>query len=140
MPTVQSIQVDKAFGELRLVERVVGEPGYGQVCISVEVCGVCRTDSQFVGGQLPGLSFPLTPGHEIAGRIDAVGEGVRRWEPGDRATGWRSAGSEGTAPSATTPDRDIADAVWTYDEPYAAVDAIAGHVAFYQEQVQLTVV
>jgi uncharacterized protein (DUF427 family) len=38
-----------------------------------------------------------------------------------------------------TPARDITDAVWTYDEPYTAVDAIAGHVAFYQEQVQLTV-
>ncbi|GAA4263519.1 alcohol dehydrogenase [Dactylosporangium darangshiense] len=50
---------------------------------------MCHTDVSFVEGHLPGLSFPVTPGHEVAGRIDAVGAGVSRWQIGDRVTvGW----------------------------------------------------
>jgi alcohol dehydrogenase len=72
-----------------LAERELVEPGFGQVRLVVEACGVCHTDSEFVEGQLPGLSFPVTPGHEVAGRIDVVGAGVRRWRAGDRVTvGW----------------------------------------------------
>jgi alcohol dehydrogenase len=72
-----------------VAERELTEPGFGQVRVTVEACGVCHTDSEFVDGHLPGLSFPLTPGHEVAGRIDVVGVGVRRWRADDRVTvGW----------------------------------------------------
>jgi alcohol dehydrogenase len=55
----------------------------------VEACGICHSDSVFVDGQWPGLRFPVTPGHEIAGHIEAVGEGVEGWRAGDRvAIGW----------------------------------------------------
>jgi alcohol dehydrogenase len=55
----------------------------------VEACGICHSDSIFVDGQWPGLQFPVTPGHEIAGHIDAVGDSVQDWSEGDRvAIGW----------------------------------------------------
>ena len=58
-------------------ERPVPAPGPGQVRIKVHACGICHSDA-FVTGQLwPGLELPRVPGHEIAGVIDAVGEGVQ---------------------------------------------------------------
>lgn len=55
---------------MRLVDREVGEPRYGEVRVTVEACGVCHTDAFFVDGAFPGLTFPVTPGDEVAGRID----------------------------------------------------------------------
>jgi alcohol dehydrogenase len=67
----------------------MAEPGIGQVRVIVEACGVCHTDAMFVQGALPGLSFPVVPGHEVAGRIDALGPGVTHWQVSDRVTvGW----------------------------------------------------
>lgn len=89
MATFRSVQVAEPGGPLTIVDREVREPGPGQVRVAVEACGVCHTDSQFVAGYLPGLSFPITPGHEAAGRIEAIGDGVRHWEVGERVTvGW----------------------------------------------------
>ncbi|BBZ54844.1 alcohol dehydrogenase [Mycolicibacterium phocaicum] len=61
----------------------IPEPGPGQVRIRVRACGVCHTDSMTVAGTL-GNTFPRTPGHEIAGEVDAVGAGVSAWAIGDR--------------------------------------------------------
>jgi alcohol dehydrogenase len=59
------------------------------VRVAVEACGICHSDSMFVDDQWPGLQFPVTPGHEIAGHIDALGDGVAVWREGDRvAIGW----------------------------------------------------
>ncbi|HEV2634637.1 MAG TPA: alcohol dehydrogenase catalytic domain-containing protein [Actinocrinis sp.] len=89
MLKVRSVQVDAPEGELRVVDREVPDPGYGQVRIAVEASGICHSDDAFIAGALPGLTFPLTPGHEIAGHIEALGEGVRGWAVGDRvAVGW----------------------------------------------------
>jgi len=83
------VEVLEPGGSLGLAERELVDPGFGQVRVTVEACGVCHTDSEFVQGHLPGLNFPLTPGHEVAGRIDVVGAGVPRWRAGDRVTvGW----------------------------------------------------
>ena len=83
------MEVLEPGGSLGLAERELVDPGFGQVRVTVEACGVCHTDSEFVQGHLPGLNFPLTPGHEVAGRIDVVGAGVPRWRAGDRVTvGW----------------------------------------------------
>ncbi|TQS41962.1 alcohol dehydrogenase catalytic domain-containing protein [Cryptosporangium phraense] len=88
MSRIRSAQIDEPGGPFRLVERERPEPGPGQVRVTVEACGVCRTDSAFVDGVFP-VSFPLVTGHEIAGRIDAVGDGADGWEVGDRvAVGW----------------------------------------------------
>jgi D-arabinose 1-dehydrogenase-like Zn-dependent alcohol dehydrogenase len=76
-------------GKLTLVTRKVREPGPGQVRLRVEAAGVCHSDIMAVDGLWPGVQFPLVPGHEIAGRIEAVGEGVTKWKVGQRAgVGW----------------------------------------------------
>ena len=69
-----------------LVERdlPVPEPGPCQVRVKVNVCGVCRTDLHVVDGDLPDPKLPLVPGHQIVGRVDAVGPGVDRFAPGRR--------------------------------------------------------
>lgn len=64
-------------------------PARGEVRISVGACGICGTDAHFVAGDFPGLSWPLTPGHEIAGKIAEIGDGVEDFAVGDRvAVGW----------------------------------------------------
>lgn len=50
----------------------------------VEACGVCHTHSLTVEGQFPGLRFPRVPGHEVTGRMEAVGSGVSQWRFGQR--------------------------------------------------------
>jgi len=66
----------------------IPEPSRGHVRVKVHACGVCHSDSLTVAGAL-GNSFPRAPGHEIAGAVDAVGEGVTTWSPGDRVgVGW----------------------------------------------------
>ncbi|MET9342130.1 alcohol dehydrogenase catalytic domain-containing protein [Nonomuraea sp. NPDC003804] len=87
--THRSMQVAEPGGEMSLVLVDTREPGPGQVRITVEACGVCHSDALITGGHLPGTTFPVTPGHEIAGRIDAVGGDVTGWSVGDRvAVGW----------------------------------------------------
>jgi alcohol dehydrogenase, propanol-preferring len=48
----------------------------GEVRVKVSACGVCRTDLHVVDGELPDLRYPIVPGHEVVGRIEAVGHGV----------------------------------------------------------------
>jgi D-arabinose 1-dehydrogenase-like Zn-dependent alcohol dehydrogenase len=71
-------------GKLELVDRPVKPPAPGMVRVSVEACGVCHTDVVTVEGGFPGLSYPRVPGHEAVGRVNAVGEGVKRWSLGQR--------------------------------------------------------
>ena len=69
---------------LRLVEREVPEPGAGQVRIAVRCCAVCRTDLHVIEGELPAQKLPIVPGHQIVGRVDALGPGCTRSELGRR--------------------------------------------------------
>lgn len=62
----------------------VPEPGAGQVLIRVGACAVCRTDLHVVDSELPNPKLPLIPGHEIVGRIEKLGDGVREFRSGDR--------------------------------------------------------
>ena len=84
-----------APGQLRVVERRVPEPGAAQVRIRVEACGICHTDSYTVTGSYPGLTLPRVPGHEVVGRIDALGPGVSRWKIGQRVGVGLIAGEDG---------------------------------------------
>ncbi|MGE5624943.1 MAG: zinc-dependent alcohol dehydrogenase family protein [Bacillota bacterium] len=59
-------------------------PGEGEIRVKVAACGVCRTDLHVVDGELPDPKVPVIPGHEIVGRIDAVGAGVQGLEVGQR--------------------------------------------------------
>ncbi|MGW2448687.1 alcohol dehydrogenase [Streptomyces sp. NPDC001494] len=91
MSTYRVAQVTAPDGTFELAEREVPRPGPGQVLVAVEACGICHSDALFVSGGLPGVSFPEVPGHEIAGRIEELGEGAqdRGWRAGDRvAVGW----------------------------------------------------
>ena len=60
------------------------QPGPGEIRVKVGACGVCRTDLHVVDGELPNPIVPITPGHEIVGRIDAVGAGVEGLKVGER--------------------------------------------------------
>ncbi|GGS55605.1 alcohol dehydrogenase catalytic domain-containing protein [Streptomyces griseoviridis] len=89
MSSVRAVLVDQPAGALRTGRRDVPDPGPFEVRVTVEACGVCHTDSLMVEGLVPGLAHPVTPGHEIAGRIDAVGAYATGWQAGDRvAVGW----------------------------------------------------
>jgi propanol-preferring alcohol dehydrogenase len=69
---------------LDLVERAEPEPGPGQVLVQVEACGVCRTDLHLAAGELPLRRSPIVLGHEVVGRVVALGSGVERFSVGDR--------------------------------------------------------
>ncbi|HVN99751.1 MAG TPA: zinc-dependent alcohol dehydrogenase family protein [Steroidobacteraceae bacterium] len=70
---------------LRVVERAPLAPGPGQLRLAVQACAVCRTDLHLVDGELPAARLPVVPGHEIVGRVTAIGAGVSGWRVGDRA-------------------------------------------------------
>ena len=59
-------------------------PGPGEIRVKVAACGVCRTDLHVVDGELPDPRFPIIPGHEVVGRIDAIGSGVESLRIGER--------------------------------------------------------
>jgi alcohol dehydrogenase len=74
---------------LEVTELPVPEPGPGQARVRVEACGICHSDAVALFGGMPGVRHPLVPGHEIAGRVDALGDGVVGWQPGQRVgVGW----------------------------------------------------
>lgn len=60
------------------------EPAAGQVRLRVQVCGVCHTDLHLTEGEIALPKLPIVPGHQIVGRVDALGEGVTRFALGDR--------------------------------------------------------
>ncbi len=69
---------------LVLEERSDPLPGPGEVRVKVSACGVCRTDLHVVDGELPDIRYPIVPGHEVVGRVDALGQGVDGLMPGMR--------------------------------------------------------
>ncbi len=69
---------------LTLTERPDPSPGEGEVLIRVSACGICRTDLHVIEGDLPEQTLPIIPGHQIAGRVLAVGKGCSRFSRGQR--------------------------------------------------------
>jgi propanol-preferring alcohol dehydrogenase len=92
--TYKAVEVS-APGVLRVVERQVSQPEASQVRIRVEACGICHTDAATVAGTYPGLTLPRVPGHEVIGRIEALGAGVSRWKVGQRVGVGLIAGEDG---------------------------------------------
>jgi len=83
------VEVREPGAPLEVVERPLPEPGPGKARVKVEACGICYSDSYVVTGTYPGVHYPAVPGHEIAGRIDALGDGVKSWRMGQRVgVGW----------------------------------------------------
>jgi len=82
--TMRAMVLERSPGELRLAELPRPEPGPGQVLIKVSACGVCRTDLHVVDGELAEPKLPLVPGHEVVGRVAALGAGVDGFTEGGR--------------------------------------------------------
>jgi D-arabinose 1-dehydrogenase-like Zn-dependent alcohol dehydrogenase len=89
MPRMKVVVISKADAPFEIIEREIPQPGAGQVRIKVDACGICHSDSLVKNGLFPGLQYPRSPGHEISGRIDALGSGVTQWTTGQRVgVGW----------------------------------------------------
>ena len=87
MPAPKSMQamvLDRAGRPLKPAELPVPMPGPNQILLKVAACGVCRTDLHIVDGELTHPKLPLVLGHEIVGRVEALGAGVEGFAPGMR--------------------------------------------------------
>jgi alcohol dehydrogenase/propanol-preferring alcohol dehydrogenase len=99
MATMKAVQVPGAGADFEVVEIDIPEPGPGEVRIQVDACGICHSDVFVKEGLFPGIEYPRVPGHEVAGRIDAVGDGVTGFEPGQRVgVGWHGGHCFGCTP------------------------------------------
>lgn len=83
MDIMRAMQCSGPGQSLEPVERPLPVPGAGEVLVAVSACGVCRTDLHVLDGEIP-AHYPIVPGHEIVGRVLALGEGVTGFAPGDR--------------------------------------------------------
>ena len=89
MTKMKAAQVARPGGPIELVERDVPQPGFGEVLVRVEACGICHSDMFTKEGHWQGIEFPRVPGHEIAGVTEEVGGGVAGWASGQRVgVGW----------------------------------------------------
>ncbi len=78
-----AMQLDQPGRRLRQVERPIPVPAPGEVLVEVLACGVCRTDLHVADGDIHG-TLPIIPGHEVVGRVLALGNGVEGFAIGDR--------------------------------------------------------
>jgi propanol-preferring alcohol dehydrogenase len=81
---MQAMVLNKCGSPLEWTDLADRQPGPGEIRVRVAACGVCRTDLHVVDGELPGPVLPIIPGHEIVGRIDALGPGVTTLHIGER--------------------------------------------------------
>jgi D-arabinose 1-dehydrogenase-like Zn-dependent alcohol dehydrogenase len=93
---MKAVQIPKPGADFEIVEREIPNPGAGEVRIKVQACGICHSDVFTKEGQWPGIQYPRVPGHEVAGIIDELGDGVSEWQKGQRVgVGWHG-GHDGT--------------------------------------------
>jgi len=86
---MKKVRVSSAGANFETVDEQVRDAAPGSVRIRIQACGVCHSDFFTKEGGYPGLVYPRSPGHEVAGVIDAVGEGCGDWKAGDRVgVGW----------------------------------------------------
>ena len=81
---MHAMVLKKTGAPLEWTELADRQPGPGEIRVQVAACGVCRTDLHVVDGELPDPKVPIIPGHEIVGRIDAIGSGVAGLSVGER--------------------------------------------------------
>ncbi|MEZ5785575.1 MAG: zinc-dependent alcohol dehydrogenase family protein [Xanthobacteraceae bacterium] len=81
---MRAMELDRPGVPLVMRERMIPTPGPGEVLVEIAACGVCRTDLHVVDGELPHPKLPIVPGHEIVGRVAAVGAGVAGFAQGER--------------------------------------------------------
>src|SRR6516165_7439770 len=86
---MRAAQIPIAKGPIELVERPIPQPGPSQVRVKIQACGLCFSDHLAKDGMWPGVRYPRVPGHEVAGVVDALGDGVKMWKVGQRVgVGW----------------------------------------------------
>lgn len=89
MTAMRAIEISKAGAPFDLVQRQRPVPGTGEVLVRVQACGVCHSDAIAKDGLFPGIPYPIIPGHEVAGVIEEIGDGVVPWTVGTRVgVGW----------------------------------------------------
>jgi propanol-preferring alcohol dehydrogenase len=81
---MQAMVLNRIGGPLEWTELPQRQPGPGEIRVRVAACGVCRTDLHVLDGDLPDIALPIIPGHEVVGRIDALGAGVQGLRLGER--------------------------------------------------------
>ncbi len=117
---------------LRSADRLEFDPGPGEVSIDVGACAVCRTDLQIIEGDLAARSLPIVPGHQVVGRVRALGAGVERWQVGSRVgIGWLAA-TCGTCRFCSSGRENLCESArftgWDRDGGYA--DTVTAHADF----------
>jgi D-arabinose 1-dehydrogenase-like Zn-dependent alcohol dehydrogenase len=89
MGKMRAVQVPGPKMPFQLVEKEIPTPKKGCVRVKIQACGICHSDSFTKEGVFPGIQYPIVPGHEIAGVIDALGEEAGDWKVGQRVgIGW----------------------------------------------------
>jgi alcohol dehydrogenase, propanol-preferring len=81
---MRAMVLEKTRTSLIMRERSTPRPAQGEILVEIAACGVRRTDLHVVDGELPHPKLPIVPGHEIPGRIDAIGSGVAGFAVGER--------------------------------------------------------
>jgi propanol-preferring alcohol dehydrogenase len=84
MPVMRAMVLEQPRAPLVMRERPLPAPAPGEILVEITACGVCRTDLHVVDGELPNPKLPIVPGHEIVGRVAAMGEGVAGFAIGQR--------------------------------------------------------
>ena len=119
---MRAMVLHQTHERLVLEERPEPSPGAGQIRVKVEACGVCRTDLHVVDGELPNPKLPIVPGHEIVGRVDALGAGVS-FDLGARVGVAWLGHTDGTCPYCRSGRENLCDAPlftgYTRDGGYA---------------------
>jgi propanol-preferring alcohol dehydrogenase len=110
------------------------QPGPGEIRVEVLACGVCRTDLHVVDGELPDPRLPIIPGHEIVGRIDAVGKAVNNLQIGERVGIPWLGHTDGTCPYCLAHRENLCDhplfTGFTRDGGYATAAVADARFAF----------
>ena len=111
---MRAMLFEAAGKSLREVELETPIPASGQLRLRIHACGICRTDLHIVDGELSDPKLPLILGHQIVGTVDALGDGVEGFNPGDRVGVPWLGGSCGTCRFCTTDRENLCDeAVYT---------------------------
>ena len=110
MSAMRAMVLDRPKTPLVLRERPIPQPAGGEILVEVAACGVCRTDLHVVDGELPQPKLPIVPGHEIVGRVAAIGSGVTGFTRGERVgVPWLGA-TDGTCPYCRSGRENLCDA------------------------------
>ena len=107
--TMQAMVLEAAGSPLRLTELPIPEPSSRQLRLRVLACGVCRTDLHIVDGELTEPKLPLVPGHEIVGRVEALGSEVEGFAIGDRVGVPWLGSTDGTCPYCRNGEENLCD-------------------------------